>query len=238
MHGLAAPARAEGERSHRRGSGASHRQDSACNRVAPLPGRAKLVTGSRSDRLLGAHIAAPNAVEIVGEAALAALFDLRVQGVVGLDHQHVFTPASTAVLRSGWASYRLMDEGLLYLRLGASRTPPALTAAHSWRRGVASRKARRRAAPPHLQRLRYRQSRSPCLMQRIRTPAAPGTHQGPLISSAWTAIFRPPSTDTFGTRSTQAGASLEPIDCSEARAAMRSERGRTPKPSTPQGPAL
>ena len=49
----------------------------------------KLIADSESDRLLGAHILAPNAGDIIGEAVLAVRFGLRVQEVVSTMHPYL-----------------------------------------------------------------------------------------------------------------------------------------------------
>lgn len=49
----------------------------------------KLVADAGSDRLLGAHIVAPNAGDIIGEAVLAVRFGLRVQEVVSTMHPYL-----------------------------------------------------------------------------------------------------------------------------------------------------
>ncbi len=49
----------------------------------------KLVADTESDRLLGAHIVAPNAGDIIGEAVLAVRFGLRVQEVVSTLHPYL-----------------------------------------------------------------------------------------------------------------------------------------------------
>lgn len=52
-------------------------------------GLIKLVADAASDRLLGAHILAPNAGDIIGEAVLAVRFGLRVQEVVSTLHPYL-----------------------------------------------------------------------------------------------------------------------------------------------------
>jgi mercuric reductase len=49
----------------------------------------KLVADAASDRLLGAHIVAPHAGDIIGEAVLAVRFGLRVQEVVSTLHPYL-----------------------------------------------------------------------------------------------------------------------------------------------------
>ncbi|MDQ3555247.1 MAG: mercury(II) reductase [Gemmatimonadota bacterium] len=49
----------------------------------------KLVADAASDHLLGAHIVAPNAGDIIGEAVLAVRFGLRVQEVVSTLHPYL-----------------------------------------------------------------------------------------------------------------------------------------------------
>jgi mercuric reductase len=49
----------------------------------------KLVADSASDRLLGAHIVAPNAGDLIGEAALAIRFGMRVQELVSTLHPYL-----------------------------------------------------------------------------------------------------------------------------------------------------
>ncbi len=49
----------------------------------------KLVADTASDRLVGAHIVAPNAGDIIGEAVLAVRFGLRVQEVVSTLHPYL-----------------------------------------------------------------------------------------------------------------------------------------------------
>jgi mercuric reductase len=49
----------------------------------------KLVADSASDRLLGAHIVAPNAGDVVGEAVVAVRFGLRVQELVSTMHPYL-----------------------------------------------------------------------------------------------------------------------------------------------------
>jgi mercuric reductase len=52
-------------------------------------GLIKLVADTASDRLLGAHIVAPNAGDVIGEAVLAVRFGLRVQEVVSTLHPYL-----------------------------------------------------------------------------------------------------------------------------------------------------
>ncbi|MEW5926067.1 MAG: mercury(II) reductase [Gemmatimonadota bacterium] len=52
-------------------------------------GLIKLVADAQSDVLLGAHIVAPNAGDIVGEAVLAVRFGLRVQEIVSTMHPYL-----------------------------------------------------------------------------------------------------------------------------------------------------
>lgn len=52
-------------------------------------GIVKLVADTGSDRLLGAHIVAPNAGDVIGEAVLAVRFGLRVQEVVSTLHPYL-----------------------------------------------------------------------------------------------------------------------------------------------------
>ncbi len=52
-------------------------------------GLIKLVADTRTDRLLGAHIVAPNAGDVIGEAVLAVRFGLRVQEVVSTLHPYL-----------------------------------------------------------------------------------------------------------------------------------------------------
>ena len=52
-------------------------------------GLIKLVADSESDVLVGAHIVAPNAGDIIGEAVLAVRFGLRVQEVVSTMHPYL-----------------------------------------------------------------------------------------------------------------------------------------------------
>lgn len=52
-------------------------------------GLIKLVADAQSDVLLGAHVVAPNAGDIIGEAALAIRFGLRVQEVVSTMHPYL-----------------------------------------------------------------------------------------------------------------------------------------------------
>lgn len=52
-------------------------------------GVVKLVADTESDRLLGAHIVAPNAGDIIGEAVLAVRFGLRVQELVSTLHPYL-----------------------------------------------------------------------------------------------------------------------------------------------------
>ncbi|MBA4159203.1 MAG: mercury(II) reductase [Gemmatimonadetes bacterium] len=49
----------------------------------------KLVADATTDRLLGAHIVAPNAGDVIGEAVLAIRFGLRVQEVVSTLHPYL-----------------------------------------------------------------------------------------------------------------------------------------------------
>ena len=49
----------------------------------------KLIADSESDRLLGAHIVAPNAGDIIGEVTLVVRFGLRVQEVVSTMHPYL-----------------------------------------------------------------------------------------------------------------------------------------------------
>jgi mercuric reductase len=49
----------------------------------------KLLADAESDRLLGAHIVAPNAGDIIGEAVIAVRFGLRVQEVVSTMHPYL-----------------------------------------------------------------------------------------------------------------------------------------------------
>lgn len=49
----------------------------------------KLVADAQSDRLLGAHIVAPNAGDIIGEAVIATRFELRVQELVSTMHPYL-----------------------------------------------------------------------------------------------------------------------------------------------------
>ncbi|HET7275870.1 MAG TPA: mercury(II) reductase [Longimicrobiaceae bacterium] len=49
----------------------------------------KLVADAESDRLLGAHVIAPNAGDMIGEAVLAIRFGLRVQEVVSTMHPYL-----------------------------------------------------------------------------------------------------------------------------------------------------
>lgn len=52
-------------------------------------GLVKLVADAASDRLLGAHVVAPNAGDVIGEAVLAVRFGLRVQEVVSTLHPYL-----------------------------------------------------------------------------------------------------------------------------------------------------
>jgi mercuric reductase len=52
-------------------------------------GIVKLVADTASDRLLGAHIVAPNAGDLIGEAVLAVRFGLRVQEMVSTMHPYL-----------------------------------------------------------------------------------------------------------------------------------------------------
>ena len=52
-------------------------------------GLVKLVADGETDRLLGAHIVAPNAGDVIGEAVLAVRFGLRVQEVVSTLHPYL-----------------------------------------------------------------------------------------------------------------------------------------------------
>jgi mercuric reductase len=49
----------------------------------------KLVADAASDRLLGAHVVAPNAGDVIGEAVLAVRFGLRVQELVSTMHPYL-----------------------------------------------------------------------------------------------------------------------------------------------------
>ncbi len=54
-----------------------------------LHGAVKLVADTASDRLLGAHIVAPNAGDTISEAVLAIRFGLRAQEVVSTLHPYL-----------------------------------------------------------------------------------------------------------------------------------------------------
>ncbi|MBA3496999.1 MAG: hypothetical protein H0T86_07840 [Gemmatimonadales bacterium] len=52
-------------------------------------GLIKLVADAASDRLLGAHLVAPNAGDVIGEAALAIRFRLTAQNLVSTLHPYL-----------------------------------------------------------------------------------------------------------------------------------------------------
>lgn len=49
----------------------------------------KIVADAESDRLLGVHMVAPNAGDVIGEAAIAVRFGLRAQELVSTLHPYL-----------------------------------------------------------------------------------------------------------------------------------------------------